>query len=58
MVMDEESGLVAPVRDGDHFTCPNCGCEIRVRHQGDEDRIERMVPFTCYCGTLMRKQSH
>ena len=44
------------MQDGDDFVCPNCGCEIRLRHHGDPARMSRMVPFTCCCGTQMEKE--
>lgn len=56
MVMDEESGRLTPVLAGDDYICPNCGCEIHVRHRGEPDRVERPRPFTCYCGTEMLKE--
>ncbi len=56
MVMDQESGM-ATMEEGEDFVCPNCGCEIRVRHHGDPERMPRMVPFTCCCGTQMRKEA-
>jgi hypothetical protein len=56
MVMDEESGQAVEVRRGDHYLCPNWSCEIGVRHHGNPERIERSRPFTCCCGTEMRKE--
>lgn len=56
MVMDQQSGQVE-MTDGDDFVCPACGCGIRLRHHGDPTRMTRMVPFTCCCGTEMRKES-
>jgi hypothetical protein len=41
------------MQDGDDFVCPNCGCEIRLIHHGDPERMPRMQPFTCCCGTRM-----
>ncbi|HEY7132554.1 MAG TPA: hypothetical protein VH440_09900 [Candidatus Limnocylindrales bacterium] len=46
------------MQDGDDFVCPNCHCEIRLVHHGDPQRMERMGPFTCCCGTLMEKEVH
>ncbi len=45
------------MRDGDDFGCPDCGCEIRLRHHGDPARMQRMGPFTCCCGNEMRKEA-
>ena len=44
------------MREGDDFVCPNCSCEIRLRHHGDPTKMPRMVPFTCCCGTQMIKE--
>jgi hypothetical protein len=44
------------MQEGDDFTCPNCGCEIRLRHHGDPQRMQQMRPFTCCCGTPMQKE--
>jgi len=44
------------MHDGDDFVCPNCGCEIRLRHHGDPSRMQRMTAFTCCCGTPMQKE--
>jgi hypothetical protein len=44
------------MREGDDFVCPNCGCEIRLRHHGDPARMERMGMFVCCCGTQMVKE--
>jgi len=41
------------MRDGDDFVCPNCGCEIMLKHHGDRARMPNMGPFTCCCGTEM-----
>jgi hypothetical protein len=44
------------MEEGDDFVCPNCGCEIRLRHHGDPAKMQRMQPFTCCCGTRMDKE--
>jgi hypothetical protein len=41
---------------GDDFVCPNCGCEIRLRHHGDPAKMRQMTNFTCCCGTRMEKE--
>ena len=41
------------MRDGEDFVCPNCGCEIMLKHHGDPARMPNMGPFTCCCGTEM-----
>lgn len=59
MTMDQRSnagGGGMQMQDGDDFVCPNCGCEIRLRHHGDPARMQRRVPFTCCCGTTMEKE--
>jgi len=45
------------MQDGDDFVCPNCGCEIRLRHHGDPAKMQRMTTFTCCCGTPMEKEA-
>ena len=44
------------MQEGEDYVCPNCRCEIRIRHQGDPARVEQVQPFTCYCGTVMEKE--
>ena len=44
------------MRDGDDFVCPNCGCEIMLKHHGDPARMRNMQPFTCCCGTRMEPE--
>ena len=41
------------MHDGEDFVCPNCGCEIMLKHHGDPAKMERMEAFTCCCGTKM-----
>ncbi len=56
----EESGSATDSRyrlqEGDDWVCPNCSCEVRVRHGGDPERMQRVQPVTCCCGTQMRKE--
>jgi hypothetical protein len=44
------------MKEGDDFVCPNCGCEIRLRHHGDPARMARQEAFVCCCGTRMQKE--
>jgi hypothetical protein len=44
------------MREGDDFVCPNCSCEIRLRHHGDPAKMTKMDNFTCCCGTQMEKE--
>jgi hypothetical protein len=44
------------MQEGDDWVCPNCGCEIRLRHHGDPAKMQRMTDFTCCCGTRMEKE--
>jgi hypothetical protein len=44
------------MHDGDDFVCPNCGCEIMLKHHGDPAKMTAMRPFTCCCGTEMRSE--
>ena len=41
------------MRDGDDFVCPNCSCEIMLKHHGDAARMPQMQMFRCCCGTEM-----
>ena len=41
------------MHDGDDFVCPNCGCEIMLKHHGDRARMTEMRMFRCCCGTDM-----
>ncbi len=41
------------MRDGEDFVCPNCNCEIMLKHHGDASKMRNMRPFTCCCGTTM-----
>lgn len=44
------------MQDGDDFVCPNCSCEIRLRHHGDPAKMSSMDMFICCCGTRMEKE--
>ncbi len=44
------------MHDGEDFVCPNCNCEITLKHHGDESKMRQMVPFTCCCGTPMQPE--
>ena len=44
------------MRDGEDFVCPNCGCEIMLKHHGDPAKMPEMRPFTCCCGTPMEPE--
>ena len=44
------------MQEGDDWVCPNCGCEIRLRHHGDPQKMQQMTDFTCCCGTTMHKE--
>ena len=41
------------MREGDDFVCPNCNCEIMLKHRGDPAKMQSMQMFTCCCGTKM-----
>jgi hypothetical protein len=47
---------VLEMRDGEDFVCPNCGCEIMLKHHGDPAKMPNMRPFTCCCGTPMQPE--
>jgi hypothetical protein len=54
MLMDHAMPETAhEMRDGEDFVCPNCGCEIMLKHHGDPAKMPNMGPFTCCCGTEM-----
>lgn len=40
--------------DGTDYVCDHCGCEIMVKHRGDEAKMPRDGTYTCVCGTAMR----
>ena len=44
------------MKEGDDWVCPNCACEIRLRHHGDPAKMQQMTDFTCCCGTKMNKE--
>jgi hypothetical protein len=46
------------LQEGEDWVCPNCGCEVRVRHAGDPERMQRTQPITCCCGTPMQEEHH
>lgn len=46
------------MQEGDDFVCPNCGCEIRLRHHGDPQKMQHTQAFVCCCGTRMEKEQH
>ena len=46
----------AEMQDGEDFVCPNCGCEIMLKHHGDPGRMASMSQFTCCCGTKMEPE--
>jgi len=41
--------------DGTDYVCDNCGCEIMVKHGGDEAKHQN-DSYTCRCGTTMRTE--
>ena len=60
MTVQDPGSSVQPDRmqmqEGDDFVCPNCGCEIRLRHHGDAAKMQQMEAFVCCCGTRMEKE--
>lgn len=40
--------------EGTDYVCDNCGCEIMVKHSGDEQKMPSGATYTCMCGTPMR----
>jgi hypothetical protein len=41
------------IEEGDDFVCPNCGCEITLKHFGPTTRDNELRVFRCTCGTDM-----
>ena len=42
--------------EGTDYVCSNCGCEIMVKHSGDESKMGADSTYTCRCGTPMRPE--
>ena len=53
---DQTSAQRHEMHDGEDFTCPNCGCEIMLKHHGDPAKMPNMRAFTCCCGTEMQPE--
>ena len=51
-----ETASTRDMQEGDDFVCPNCACEIRLRHHGDPAKMQQMTDFICCCGTRMQKE--
>ena len=43
------------LKQGDKFTCSNCGCELTLDVL-PPDRFTRLKPFSCLCGTRMERR--
>jgi predicted RNA-binding Zn-ribbon protein involved in translation (DUF1610 family) len=56
MHTDTHGNAKIQMQEGDDFVCPNCGCEIRLRHHGDPAKMPNMDMFICCCGTRMEKE--
>ena len=39
--------------EGTDYVCPNCGCEIMVKHAGDQAKGYGRSKYVCSCGTPM-----
>lgn len=39
--------------DGTDYVCSNCGCEIMVKHSGDQSKMSGDSTYICRCGTRM-----
>ncbi len=54
-MQDAGSSGTARVQEGEDYVCSNCGCEVRVRHAGDQSKMTSgSGTFTCCCGEEMR----
>jgi hypothetical protein len=40
--------------DGTDYVCKTCGCEIMVKHRGDEAKGYGRSDYVCTCGTPMQ----
>jgi hypothetical protein len=40
--------------DGTDYICKTCGCEIMVKHRGDESKGYGRDDYICTCGTKMQ----
>ena len=40
--------------DGTDYICKTCGCEIMVKHRGDESKGYGRGDYICTCGTTMQ----
>jgi hypothetical protein len=40
--------------DGTDYVCSTCGCEIMVKHRGDEAKGYGRSDYICTCGTAMK----
>ncbi len=52
----QAGGEALEMRDGEDFVCPNCGCEILLKHHGDPAKMPKMGAFRCCCGTAMHPE--
>jgi len=52
----QAGGEALEMRDGEDFVCPNCGCEIMLKHHGDPAKMPEMGAFRCCCGTAMHPE--
>jgi hypothetical protein len=50
-------GDTGAMKEGDRFSCSNCGCRIVLQEHGDPSKMKDMRPFTCCCGSVMRRET-
>ena len=50
------SGTDTSRYDGTDYVCKTCGCEIMVKHAGDQAKGYGRSDYVCSCGTPMQKE--
>lgn len=50
------SGTAASRYEGTDYVCSTCGCEIMVKHAGDQARGYGRGEYVCTCGTPMKPE--
>jgi hypothetical protein len=51
--MEAPAMTTRPISEGDDLVCKNCGCEIQVKHTGENGRGYGRQAYMCSCGTPM-----
>ena len=56
MTQSTTSGTDTSRYEGTDYVCSNCGCEIMVKHAGDESKGYGRTDYTCTCGSAMQPE--